>query len=327
MKTITIATPCYNEQENVEELYHRVRKIMLEIGRYRYEHLFIDNSSADNTVAILKRLAERDPNLKVIVNARNFGQVRSPMHALTQARGDAVIGMAADFQDPPELIPQLIKKWEEGYSMVLCIKKTSREHRAMFFLRTLYYRTVQKMSDIRTFQHFTGFGLYDRKVVDVVIQLKDPYPYFRGLMAEIGLPYYEVIFDQPRRARGITSNNFYSLYDLAMVGITNMSKVPLRIVTFTGFVTALLSIFAALIYFVYKLLFWNSFEIGLPPLIIGLFFLGSVQMVSMGIIGEYIGAIHTHVQNRPYVIEKERINFEYPPGEPLRDEEVLANAF
>ena len=320
MKTITIASPCYNEEENVEELYHRVRKVMLQVGRYKYEHLFIDNSSTDNTVGILRRLAGRDPNLKVIVNARNFGQVRSPMHALAEARGDAVIGMASDFQDPPELIPQLIQKWEEGYSMVLCIKTTSRENSLMYWLRTIYYRTVQRISEVRTFQHFTGFGLYDRKVVDIVKRLNDPYPYFRGLMAEIGLPYYELPFDQPRRERGLTKNNFFSLYDLAMLGVTNMSKVPLRIVTFTGFATAVLSIVAAMVYFVYKLLFWNSFTVGLPPLIIGLFFLGSVQMVSMGIIGEYVGAIHTQVQNRPYVIERERINFEYPPGEPLRDE-------
>ncbi len=320
MKTVTIASPCFNEEENVEELYHRVRKVMLQIGHYKYEHLFIDNSSTDNTVAILRRLAARDPNLKVIVNARNFGQVRSPMHALTQARGDAVIGMASDFQDPPELIPQLIEKWEEGYSMVLCIKTTSRENSLMFWLRTVYYRTVQRISEVRTFQHFTGFGLYDRKVIDIVARMKDPYPYFRGLMAEIGLPYYELPFDQPRRARGITKNNFFSLYDLAMLGVTNMSKVPLRIVTFTGFATALLSIIAAFVYLVYKLLFWHSFEVGLAPLIIGLFFLGSVQMLSMGIIGEYVGSIHTYVQNRPYVIEQERINFEYPPGEPLRDQ-------
>lgn len=323
MKTITIATPCFNEEENVEELYHRVRKIMLQVGRYRYEHLFIDNNSSDQTVPILKRLAMRDQNVKIIVNARNFGQVRSPFHALTQARGDAVLGMAADFQDPPELIPQLIQKWEEGYAMVLCIKKTSRENALMFWLRTMYYQTVQRMSDMRTFQHFTGFGLYDRRVVDIVVSLKDPYPYFRGLMAEIGLPYYELVFDQPRRARGITKNNFYLLYDIAMLGITNASKVPLRIVTFTGFVTAVLSIGAAAVYFIYKIFFWNSFTVGLSPLIIGLFFLGSVQMVSMGIIGEYVGAIHTNVQNRPYVIEKERINFEYPPGEPLMDEVVI----
>ena len=324
MKTITIFSPTYNEEGNVEELYNRVRKIMLQVGRYKYEHLFIDNHSTDNTVAILKRIAARDPNVKVIVNSRNFGQVRSPIHAWAQAQGDVLIGMAADFQDPPELIPQMIEKWEKGYYMVLCIKKTSREHPLVFWLRTKYYRTIQRISDVPTFEHFTGFGLYDRKVVDLVVGFKDPYPYLRGLIAEVGLPHYEIIFEQPRRARGITSQTFYTLYDLAMLGITNMSKVPLRVVTFTGFVCSIISAFAGLVYFVYKLLYWNSFTIGLPPLIIGLFFFGSVQMVSLGIIGEYVAAIHTHVQNRPWVIEQERINFEYPPGEPLDDVAIVS---
>ena len=324
MKSITILTPCYNEEENVEECYSRVRKAMLQVGRYCYEHLFIDNSSTDKTVEILKQLAARDPNVKIIVNSRNFGQVRSPMYALTQARGDAVIGIVADLQDPPELIPQLIEKWEEGFAMVLCIKTTSQENSLMYWLRTKYYKTVQRMSDIRTFQHFTGFGLYDRRVIDIVLSFDDPNPYFRGMIAEIGLPYYELPYDQPVRTRGITKNNFYSLYEIAMTGIVNMSKVPLRIVTFTGFVCSVLSILASLAYFIYKLLYWNSFSLGLAPLVIGLFFFGSVQMVSLGIIGEYVGAIHTHIQHRPYAVEKERVNFEYPPGEPLREDLMAA---
>ncbi len=322
MKTISIYSPTYNEEANVEELYNRVRKMMVKVGRYKYEHLFIDNHSIDNTVPILKRIAARDSNVKIIVNSRNFGQVRSSPYVIAQACGDAVIGLAADLQDPPELIPQLIEKWEQGYKMVLCIKKTSRENRLMFWARTLYYQTVQKISDVKTFEHFTGFGLYDREVVDHLVGFDDPYPYLRGLIAEIGLPYCEVIFDQPRRVRGVTSQNFYTLYDLAMLGITNMSKVPLRIVTFMGFLSSVFSIIAGLIYFVYKLLYWNSFTTGLPPLIIGLFFFGSVQMISMGIIGEYVGSIHTHVQHRPLVIEQERVNFEHSPGEPLTDEAV-----
>ncbi len=317
MKSVTVLTPCYNEEENVEECYNRVRKAMLEVGRYRYEHLFIDNSSTDKTVLVLKQLAARDPNVKIIVNARNFGQVRSPMYALTQARGDAIIGIVADLQDPPELIPQLIAKWEEGYYNVLCIKTTSQENSLMYWLRTKYYQTVQKMTDVRTFQHFTGFGLYDRRVIDILLSMNDPNPYFRGMIAEIGLPYYELPYNQPVRTRGITKNNFYSLYDIAMTGIVNMSKVPLRIVTFAGFVCSLLSVLAGLAYLLYKLLFWNSFSVGLAPLIIGLFFFGSVQMVSLGIIGEYVGAIYTNVQRRPYAVEKERVNFDYPPGAPL----------
>ena len=320
MRTISILTACYNEDDNVEELYNRVRTEMLKIGRYKYEHLFIDNCSSDRTVEILKRIASRDRNVKVIVNSRNFGHIRSPHHGLLQTTGDAVIGIVADLQDPPELIPQLIEKWEEGYPLVLCIKKSSKENPLMFWVRKRYYRLVQHLSSIKTIENFTGFGLYDRKVVEIVRSLPDPYPYFRGMLAEIGFPYYEIPFVQPVRERGITKNNFYTLYDMAMLGITNFSKVPLRIVTFTGFASAFLSLLAGLAYLIYKLVFWNSFSVGIAPLVIGLFFFASIQMVAMGMLGEYIGAIHTQVQKRPYAIEKERVNFEYGPGEPYPEE-------
>lgn len=318
MKTISIITPCYNEEDNVRELYNRVRAAMLSVGPYRYEHIFIDNSSRDRTVAVLKEIASEDQNIKVIVNARNFGHIRSPFHAFLQTCGDAVIGLASDLQDPPEMIPEMIRRWEEGYSMVLCLKTASQENKLMFWVRTQYYRLVQRLSDINTFENFTGFGLYDRQVVDAIRSFDDAYPYFRGMIAEIGLPYYTLTFEQPRRIRGITKNNFYTLYDMAMLGITNLSKVPLRFVTFLGFLGAALSLVAALGYLLYKLVFWTNFSVGVAPLVIGLFFLGSVQLVSMGILGEYVGAIHTQVLKRPLVIEKERINFEYPPGEPLR---------
>ncbi len=317
MRTISIITPCYNEEENVEELYNQVRAEMVKLGKYRYEHIFIDNSSRDNTVAVLKRIASRDHNVKVIVNARNFGHVRSPIHALMQTRGDAVIGIVADLQDPPSMIPQMIAKWEEGNFMVLCVKQSSQENPLMFWIRKKYYGLVQRLSSIQTFENFTGFGLYDRKVVEAVRTFDDPYPYFRGMIAEIGLPYCELVYNQPRRIRGITKNNFYTLYDIAMLGITNLSKVPLRLVTLLGFACALISLLVGLGYLVYKLLFWADFTVGIAPLVIGLFFLGSVQLLSMGILGEYVGAIHTQVQKRPYVIEKERINFEYEPAEPI----------
>jgi polyisoprenyl-phosphate glycosyltransferase len=318
LKSISIVTPCYNEEDNAEEVYKRVRDVMAQIGRYRYEHIFIDNASSDRTVPIIKEIARRDPNVKLIVNARNFGHVRSPFHAFLQASGDAVIGLVADLQDPPELIPQMVAKWEEGYSMVLCIKKTSRENQLMFWVRTQYYRLVQRLSSIDTFENFTGFGLYDRRVVEAVRSFGEAYPYFRGMIAEIGLPFYELTFDQPRRVRGITKNNFYTLYDYAMLGITNLSKVPLRMATFLGFACALLSVLIALGYFIYKIAFWNDFSVGTAPLVIGLFFLGSVQLLSLGILGEYVGAIHTQVYKRPHVIERERVNWENPPGEPLR---------
>jgi glycosyltransferase involved in cell wall biosynthesis len=319
VKTVSIITPCYNEEANVQELYRRVRAEMVKLGKYRYEHIFIDNSSQDQTVAVLKGIASRDHNVKIILNTRNFGHIRSPIHAFLQAQGDAVIGIVADLQDPPELIPEMLSKWEEGYSMVLCIKRNSEENPVMFWLRKKFYQMVQRLSTIETFENFTGFGLYDRKVVEAVRVFGDPYPYFRGMIAEIGLPHYELPYDQPVRKRGITKNNFYTLWDIAMLGITNLSKVPLRLVTFLGFAGSVMSLLTALGYLAYKLMFWANFTVGVAPLVIGLFFLGSVQLLSMGILGEYIGSIHTQVQKRPYVIEKGRVNFEYQPGEPARD--------
>src|ERR1035438_10251305 len=280
---------------------------MAGLGRYRYEHIFIDNASTDHTVEVLKRIAARDTKVRVIVNSRNFGHIRSPLHAVYQASGDAIIGIVADLQDPPEMIPQFIQGWEEGASMVLAIKAASEENRLMFWIRRKYYRLVAGLSSIETFENFTGFGLYDRRVIDIVKSFNDPYPYFRGVIAEIGLPYKVIPFHQPRRKRGITKNNFYSLYDMAMLGITNLSKVPLRLVTFSGFIGAACSLVAGLIYLVYKLLYWDRFSGGIAPLVIGIFFFSSVQLISVGIIGEYIGSIHTQVQKRPLVVERERI--------------------
>jgi len=316
VKSISIVTPCYNEEGNVEELYNRLRAVMAGIGSYRYEHIFIDNCSSDRTVEILKRIAASDTNVKVIVNARNFGHIRSPIHAVHQACGDAVIGMASDLQDPPEMIPEMVREWEKGYFMVLAIKNASQENPLMFWIRKRYYRLVRRLSSIETFENFTGFGLYDRRVIDVVKTFDDPYPYFRGMIAEIGLPHTTIPFTQPRRSRGITKNNFYTLYDLAMLGITNLSKVPLRFVTLSGFACAAACILVALGYLIYKLLFWNRFSVGIAPLVIGIFFFSSVQLISVGILGEYIGSIHTHVQKRPLVVERERFNYEYEPGLP-----------
>lgn len=310
MRLLSVVTACFNEEENVEELYRRVRAQFEQIGRYRYEHIFIDNASTDGTVAILKRLAAADPNVKLIVNARNFGHIRSPMHALMQARGEAVISLVADLQDPPELIPDMIARWEEGFFVVIGIKRSSEESPLFFWLRKTYYAVVERLSSIPSIQNFTGFGLYDRRVIEQVRAFDDPYPYFRGMIAEIGLSRHEFPYDQPVRRRGITKNNFYTLYDLAMLGITNLSKVPLRMVTGLGFVAATGSLLAGLAYLVYKLLFWSEFSIGLAPLVIGLFFLGAVQLIALGIIGEYVGAIHTQVQKRPYVTERERVNFD-----------------
>jgi len=309
MKQISVITPCYNEAANVEELYKRVRAAIQIAGDYAYEHIFIDNHSEDETVSVLRRLAAHDRNVKVIVNARNFGQIRSPHHALLQTSGEAVIGLVADLQDPPELIPQMLRKWEEGYALVLCVKDKSEESASMYALRTFYYRLVKRLSSINTIEHFTGFGLYDRKVVEIVRGFGDAYPYFRGMISEIGLPHCEIPFTQPLRKHGVTKNNFYTLYDMAMLGITSLSKVPLRLVTFLGLLTALISVLLALGCLACKLSCWDCFSVGMAPLVIGLFFLGSVQLVALGIVGEYVGAIHTQVLNRPLVIEQERINF------------------
>ena len=309
MNFLSVITPCYNEEGNVTELHARVRDAMARIENCDYEHIFIDNASTDNTAALLKQIASIDPHVKLIVNARNFGHIRSPMHALLEAKGEAVISIVADLQDPPELIPDLVTRWRQGFAMVLCIKRSSAEAPLMFFLRKSYYALVERLSSITTVQNFTGFGLYDRKVVEAVRQFGDPYPYFRGMIAEIGLSMCTIPYDQPVRKRGITKNNFYALYDIAMLGIINHSKVPLRLVTGLGFASACGSFIAGLGYLLYKLIFWSQFNVGIAPLVIGLFFLGSVQLVSLGVIGEYVGAIHTHVQKRPYVIEKERVGF------------------
>jgi len=327
MKTISVVTPCFNEEGNVREVYERVRNLMLNLGKYRYEHIFIDNASRDNTFTILREIAAHDSNVKVIRNARNFGHVRSPMHAILQAQGDAVIVLMSDLQDPPEVLAQLLEQWENGVPIVIAVKHQSRESAPMFLVRKAFYRLVNRLADdIETYENFTGFGLYDRQVIDLVRQFGDPYPYFRGMIAEIGLPHTEVVYEQQRRKSGKSKNNFYTLYDLAMLGITKLSKVPLRLVTFSGFAGSLFSLFGGIAYFAYKLLFWHNFTVGIAPIAIGMFFLGSLQLLFMGIIGEYIGNIHTQVHNRPLVVERERLNFQHQPGEPLHRSTLVAGA-
>jgi glycosyltransferase involved in cell wall biosynthesis len=308
-KLITIISPCFNEELNVRELHRRVLETAAELPEYRFEHLFVDNASTDRTVAVLREMAAEDPSIKVIVNTRNFGAPRSAMHALLLAQGDAVGNLFADLQDPPELFVQMIREWEKGIPVVAAIKNSSDESGLMYRVRTFYYRLVARLTDVEVIEHFTGFGLFDRSVVEKIrAEYRDPYPYFRGMIAELGLPYAKVYYNQKRRKRGITKNNFYSLYDFAMLGITNLSKVPLRIVIFGGFISAIISFVLGVFYLVYKLVFWYRFTVGVAPLVLGLFFLGSVQLIALGIIGEYVGSIHTLVLNRPLVTEKERIN-------------------
>ena len=309
-KFISVVSGTYNEQENVRECYERVKKTFQELGpRYRYEHIFIDNASRDNTRKILRELAAEDSNVKVILNARNFGHIRSGYHAMLQSKADAVISIVSDLQDPPELIKELVKRWEEGFGVVVAIKENSEESPIFFAIRKLYYGVVTRLAEIELNKNATGFGLYDRRFMDVLAELDDPYPYFRGLVSEIGFPSAKVYYHQPVRKRGITSNNFYQLYDMAMLGITNHSKVPLRLATMLGFVVSFLSFLVAVGYVVLKIVFWDEFTLGLAPLVVGLFFFGSVQLFFIGILGEYIGAIHTQVLKRPHVVESERINF------------------
>jgi glycosyltransferase involved in cell wall biosynthesis len=309
MKTITVVTACYNEEENIAEVYRQVKQVFAEkLPQYQYEHLFIDNASKDKTVDILREIAAQDKQVKVIVNTRNFGHIRSPFHALIQAKGDAVISLVADLQDPPSLIPELVAQWEKGTKMVLAVKAQSSETPLMWIVRKAFYEFISRLSDIELTKNHTGFGLYDQVVIQKLREIGDPYPYFRGLISDLGYDSVKVPYHQPVRKRGITKNNFYTLYDMAMLGITNHSKVPLRLATMTGFAMAFLSFLVALGYLVYKLIYWDRFTVGTAPVAIGLFFFASVQLFFIGIIGEYIGSIHTQVMKRPLVVEKERIN-------------------
>lgn len=273
MKKISVVTACFNEEENIEAIYQEVKKIFeTDLKHYRYEHIFIDNASKDATVSILKKLAAVDKNVKVIVNSRNFGHIRSPHHGILQAQGDAVISIVADLQDPPELIVQFVKKWEEGFKIAVGVKKQSDEPSLFFLIRKIYYRIVTNLADIELIDNFTGFGLYDKKIIDTFRGFPDAYPYFRGLICDVGFEKAIIEYHQPRRKRGITKNNFYTLFDMAMLGITTHSKVPLRLASMMGFGTAIMSMLVAAGYLFYKLLYWQSFQVGQAPLVIGLFF-------------------------------------------------------
>lgn len=309
MKLISIVTPCFNEEQNIEQIYSEVKKVFHKLKRYRYEHIFIDNASQDRTVAILKKIAKRDKKVKIIVNARNFGWIRSPFHAMLSASGDAVVLLVCDLQDPPSLMKDFIKIWEKGSPIVIGVKTTSEEHPLVFSLRSFFYRIIQKISDIELTSNFTGFGLYDRKIMNILRDMNDPYPYFRGMISEIGFEPVKIPYRQRLRKKGHTNSNFSKLFDVAMLGVVSYSKLPLRFVTILGFILSITSLLIALIYFIYKLIFWQWFSLGIAPLVIGMFFFSSVQMFFIGIIGEYIGVIHTRSLKRPLVIEKERINF------------------
>jgi glycosyltransferase involved in cell wall biosynthesis len=309
-KHISIITPCFNEDGNVRLLIETIGNIFEKLPQYTYEHVLIDNCSTDKTQEILKEITAINKNVKVIFNERNFGWIRSPFHGLIQCHGDAVIYMVSDFQEPPEMIPQFLEKWEEGFKIVIGIKKQSKENPVMFAIRKSFYKLLSSASDGEaTIKNFTGFGLYDQKFISIIRNLDDQYPYLRGLVSELGFKRFEIPYTQPERFTGKSNSNFFKLYDVAMLGFTSHSKLPLRLSAFIGFFSAILSLLVAIGYFIYKLVYWYEFQIGTAPMVIGIFLFSSVQLFFIGIIGEYIGAIHTQIRKRPLVIEKERINF------------------
>jgi glycosyltransferase involved in cell wall biosynthesis len=306
---ISIVTPTYNEIDNIELLLNRIRAVISPLEKYEFELLVIDNCSTDGTQEKIRELAGQDARIKAIFNARNFGHIRSPYYGILQSSGEATIYMASDFQDPPDMIPQFIEDWEKGWKLVMAVKPVSKSSPLMHLLRKSYYRFIDRISDVEIIKDSTGFGLYDKKVLDNLREINDPYPFLRGLICELGYPIKTIPFIQPRRLGGITKNNFYTLFDIAMLGMVSHSKVPIRIAAMAGIFLGITSMFVALYYFLMKLIFWDSFPLGGAPAIIGLFFLFGVMLFFIGILGEYIGSIHTYVQSRPIVVEKERLNF------------------
>ena len=310
-KLISLVTPCYNEEGNVAKVYDQVKVVIKEqLNNYDYEHIFIDNASSDNTVGILKDIAKNDGNLKIIVNSRNFGHIRSPVYAMMQASGDVVISLVADLQDPPEMIVEFIRAYEEGYNIVLGIKESSKENSLMFKIRRLYYSFLNKISDTEIYENYTGFGLYDRKTLEALHKMPDAYPFFRGMIAEIGFKVKKISYKQPIRYKGVTKNNFYTLYDIGILGLINNSKVLLRLSIFVGFIVGILSIIVGMYYLVMKLMFWDSLSLGFAPLLVGGSLMFSILLFFIGILGEYIGQIYTQLLNRPLVFEEERVNFD-----------------
>ena len=310
MEKISILIPCYNEQENVIPISNQIVEIFnAELTSYDYEIVFIDNCSTDNTKPLLREICKRNGKIKAIFNARNFGQFNSPYYGLCQTSGDCTLLICADFQDPLELIPTFVAEWEKGYKIVSGIKTTSKENKVLHFLRSCYYKAIKKMSHVEQIEHFTGFGLYDKSFIDILKNLHDPIPFLRGIVAELGFKKKKINYEQQKRRAGKTKNNWYTLFDAAMLSFTSYTKIGLRIATISGFMTAGLTFLIALFYFIYKLLYWDSFSIGIAPLIIGVFFLSSLQLFFIGFIGEYIMSINIRIMNRPLVIEEERINF------------------
>lgn len=311
MKKISVLLPCYNEEDNVVPLSEAIiEQFETKLPNYDYEIVFIDNDSTDETRPKIRNLCQNNPKIKAIFNARNFGQFNSPFYGIQQTTGDCTITMCSDFQDPVDLIPRLVAEWENGYKIVCPIKTTSKENRVMRFFRTCYYKTIKKMSNVEQIEHFTGSGLYDKSFISVLRDLKDPTPFLRGIVAELGFKRKDIPYEQQKRKTGKTKNNWYTLYDAAMLSFTSYTKSGLRICTIFGFFTAFLSILIGFVYLILKLINWNSFNIGSAPMLIGIFVLGGLQLFFIGFLGEYIMSMNQRIMNRPLVIEEERINFD-----------------
>lgn len=313
MKKICIMIPCYNEIENVELMSESVVNILQEtLSQYDYELIFIDNCSTDGTREVLEKICAKNKKIKAILNVTNFGQFNSPFYGMCQTTGDCTISMCFDFQDPVELIPRFVEEWEKGHKIVSGIKTSSKESGFVYFLRTCYYKIIKNMSSVKMIEHFTGFGLYDKTFIALLKELDDPIPFIRGIVAEYGAGFnmIEVEYEQARRRAGKTHNNFYSLYDAAMLSFTSYTKVGLRLATLIGFVIGILSFVVAVVYFVLKLLYWDRFAAGYVPMTIGIFLLGYIQLFFIGFLGEYVLNINTRVINRPIVVEEKRINYE-----------------
>ena len=308
MTKISIVTPTFNEEGNIQKLCAGIKSEMVKLN-LDYEHIVIDNCSTDNTINLLKEICVNDKNVKVIINTKNFGHIKSPFHGILQSSGDACILMASDFQDPLDLIPTYIEKWQAGSKIVLGKKKNSDENSLIFSLRKFFYKFLNKISETKLTENTTGSGIFDKSIINQLSNIKDPYPYLRGLLNELTEEISVVEFNQPKRSSGITKNNIYTLYDIGMLGIIKHSRAPLRLVTFLGFVLSFFSLLTAIVYFIYKLLNWNSFDVGIAPLVIGIFGFTSIQILLLGIIGEYVGILLIHLRNLPHVVEKESINF------------------
>lgn len=315
MKKISVLIPTYNEEENVVLLANELLKMFEKLlYTYDYEIIFIDNCSVDNTRPLLLNLCKTNKKIKAIFNSKNFGQFNSPYYGLCQTTGDCAIMLCADFQDPIELIPKFVEEWERGYKIVCGIKKTSKENKLVYLLRSIYYKLIKKMSQVEQIEHFTGFGLYDRSFLDVMANLDDPQPFLRGIVAELGYKRKDICYEQQKRRAGKTSNNWYTLYDGAMLSFTSYTKIGMRIATFFGALMSLLSILSAIAYLIMKIIFWDRFPAGNIPIVLGVFTLGAIQIFFIGILGEYILNINSRIMKRPIVIEELRINFDDDTG-------------